>query len=203
MASGVFGFTTVSDDCELDQAQCTDPWYALRVRSNFERVTALSLSQKGYETFLPLYRSRRRRWDRSVDLELPLFPSYLFCRFDFHKRLPILMSPGIVHIVGGGEAPLPVPESEIATVRAISESNLRAEPWPFLELGQRVEIVEGPLVGIEGILVDFKGGHRLVVSISLLQRTIAAVIDGVWVRPARKTNGRATAVAERLAVAAR
>ena len=182
--------------------QTSFPWYAIRVRSNFERIAAESLSHKGYDTFLPTYRCRKRRWDRTVDVEVPLFPSYLFCRFDYHQRLPVLISPGIVHIVGGGEAPIPVPEDEIATVRAIVESNLRAEPWPFLNLGERVRIVEGPLAGIEGILVEFKGSHRLVVSISLLQRSVAAVVEGPMVRPVRKSVSLATAGVERLIAAA-
>ena len=169
------------------------PWFALRTRSNFERVCALSLSQKGYETLLPAYWCRRRRRDRNVDVELPLFPGYLFCRFDYQRRLPILMSPGIVHIVGGSSAPEPVPEVEIATVRAIVESHLRTEPWPFLEIGQRVRIFGGPLAGVEGLLVDSKGRHRLVVSITLLQRSIAAEIDARWVRPVPKGVASAAA----------
>jgi transcription antitermination factor NusG len=128
-----------------------------------------------------------------VDVELPLFPGYLFCRFDYQRRLPILMSPGIVHIVGGSIAPEPVPEVEIATVRAVVESHLRAEPWPFLEMGQRVRIFGGPLAGVEGLLVDSKGRHRLVVSITLLQRSIAAEIDARWVRPVPKSVARETA----------
>lgn len=159
-------------------------WFALRTKSNYERQCATSLSHKGFETLLPTYRCRRQRWDRTVELDLPLFPGYLFCRFDHHHPLPILMSPGIVHIVGGGgSAPEAVPEKEIATVRAIVEAHLRSEPWPFLEIGQDVKIVSGPLTGVEGILVSSKGKHRLVVSVTLLQRSVATEVDATWVRP--------------------
>jgi transcription antitermination factor NusG len=180
----------VSREFEENPLNSSMSWFALRTRSNFERQCAFSLSQKGFETFLPSYRSRRRRWDRTVDLELPLFPGYLFCRFDFGHRLPILMSPGVVHIVGGGSIPEPVPEAEIATVRTIVESQLKAEPWPFLEIGQQVRITAGPLAGVEGILVSAKGRSRLVVSITLLQRSIAAEIDGTWVRPVARNVDR-------------
>jgi transcription antitermination factor NusG len=163
-------------------------WFALRTRSNFERVSAVSLSRRGYETFLPVYQCRRRRWDRSVDIELPLFPSYLFCRFEFQRRLPILMCPGIIHIVGRSATPEPVSNVEIAAVQAIVSSELRTEPWPFIEVGQRVRIAGGPLAGVEGLLVKFKAGHRLVVSISLLQRSIAAEIDAAWIYPVLKTK---------------
>ena len=175
--------STATDDYSVQAIQ----WYALRTKSNFERNCAFSLSQKGFETFLPLYKSRRRRWDRSVDLEVPLFAGYLFCRFDFNCRLPILTSPGVVHIVGGGTRPEPVPEAEINTVRAIVDSQLRAEPWPFLQIGQQVKITAGPLCGAEGILCGAKGRHRLVVSITLLQRSVAAEIDATWVRPLTKS----------------
>jgi transcription antitermination factor NusG len=172
---------------DVTATEDTQLWFALRTRSNYERVCAASLSQKGYETFLPMYRSRRRRWDRTVAVEFPLFPSYLFCRFDFLHRLPILMCPGVVHIVGGPSQPEPVSKSEIATIRSILAAELQAEPWPFLEKGERVRIVCGPLAGAEGLLVEFKGGHRLVVSITLLQRSIAAEIEASWVRPAPRT----------------
>ena len=165
-------------------------WFALRTRSNFERQCASSLAQKGFETFLPTYSSRRKRWDRSVDLDLPLFPGYLFCRFDFRQKLPILMSPGVVHIVGFGSSPSPVEESEIVALQAIVESQLRSEPWPFLKIGQEVKITAGPLDGLQGILVNSKGRHRLVVSVTLLQRSVAAEIDATWVKPVGKSAAR-------------
>ncbi len=174
--------------CDLRGPQSLARWFALRTKSNFERVSAVSLSQKGYETFLPTWRDRRRRRDRAVDIEVPLFPSYVFCRFDFHRRLPILLSPGIIHIVGGGAGPEPVADSEIEALRAIADAQLRTEPWPFLQVGQRVRIAVGPLAGIEGLLIKFKSGHRLVVSVMLLQRSVAAEIDGSWVYPAAQCS---------------
>ena len=193
---------TVTEN-RVESAEGDHPWFALRVRSNFERTSALSLSQKGYETFLPTYQRRTRRWDRTVDVEVPLFPSYVFCRFDFHRRLPILMTPGVVHIVGNGSLPTPVSSEEISAVRAIVASNVGAERWPFLQVGQRVRITAGPLAGLEGILVQLKGSHRLVVSITLLQRSVAAVIDGGWVQPLPKSATTANAAMRPCAVACR
>jgi transcription antitermination factor NusG len=176
-------------------------WFAVRVKSNCERMSACSLDHKGYETFLPTYRCRKRKWGKSMELEIPLFPSYLFCRFCFQHRLPILITPGVVHIVGSGSGPIPVPEDEIAAVRAIVQANLNAEPWPFLKVGQAVRIVDGPLTGVEGILVNIANRHRLVVSVSLLQRSVAAVIEGGWVDPAPRPFRPATAAASRYAAA--
>src|SRR5215510_648448 len=128
-------------------------WYALRIKSRHERIVAAALYGKGYEVFLPLYRDRRRWSDRMKELELPLFPGYLFCRFDVMKRLPILTTPGIVQVVGLGRTPRPVDEAEIAAIQAIVISRLNAQTWPYLKIGQKVSIEQGRLTGLEGILI--------------------------------------------------
>jgi transcription antitermination factor NusG len=159
------------------------PWYAVRVRSRSESLVDQVLNGKGFETFLPTYRSKRVWSDRTVELDQPLYPGYVFCRFEFERRLPILQSVGVVDIVSAGREPLPIPESDILTVRRIVDSQLRSSPWPFLRTGQRVEIHKGPLRGIEGILLVQKKNYRLVVSIPLLQRSVNVEIEGDWVRP--------------------
>src|SRR5881409_2808314 len=148
------------------------PWYALRIRSRHEKVIAATLFDKGYEVFLPLHRCKRRWSDRIKEMALPLFPGYLFCRFDLQKRLPVLVTPGILHVVGIGKAPVALGEHEIAAIQSIVASRLRVEPWPFLEIGQRLRIERGPLMGVEGILVARKKPFRLVVSVTLLQRSV-------------------------------
>src|ERR1700677_4474973 len=100
------------------------PWYVVRTRSNFERSVSLSLQEKGKETFLPVYRSRRRWSDRTKEIELPLFAGYVFSRFDPYSRLPILQTPGVVSIVGSSTGPIPVEESEIEAVRALLQAGL-------------------------------------------------------------------------------
>ena len=159
------------------------PWYALRVRSNFEKVTSISLRQRGYEEYLPAYKSLRRRSNRLLEIEQPLFPGYLFCRLNVQDRLPVLTTPGVVHIVGLGKTLIPVADAEITAIQKVVRAGVLASPWPFLRTGQRVLIERGPLSGIEGILVEVKTGYRLVVSITLLQRSVAAEIDRDWVRP--------------------
>ena len=105
------------------------------------------------------------------------------CRFDQSRCAPILKVPGIVNVVSFGGLPTPISESEIAAVRALSTSNLIFGPWPFMEVGQRVLIHKGPLEGKEGFLIKFRGGYRLVVSITMLNRSVAAEIERDWVRP--------------------
>jgi transcription antitermination factor NusG len=175
-------FETVPLPAEPLRAEC--PWYAIRVRSKFENVASATLRGKGYEEFLPVCRSRRRWSDRVKELDLPLFPGYLFCRFDVKDRLlPILTTPGVVAIVGAGKTPVHIDDQEIEAIRAILGSGLAVQPSPFLHVGSIVYIEGGPLAGVEGIITNTDKVYRLVVSVSLLQRSIAVEIDRAWARP--------------------
>lgn len=142
----------------------------------------MSLRDSGYETFLPLYRTRRKWSDRVKEVEVPLFPGYTFCRFDSRRKLPILMCPGVASILESTNGPIPVPEEEIAAVHMILGSGLPLGACPFLRRGQSVVVERGPLKGTEGIVVRTKGAYRLVVTVFLLQRSISAEIDRDSVR---------------------
>jgi transcription antitermination factor NusG len=161
------------------------PWYALQVRTRYERVVAEHLSGQGYEWFLPLCRDRKRWSDRIKEIQSPLFPGYLFCRFDAQNRLPILKTPGVVQIVGYNRQPVSVDEGEVAAIQTLVASGLPNEPCSFVEIGDRVRIASGPLRGLEGILVESRGRHNLVLSVSLLQRSVAVEIDAMSVTPCR------------------
>ena len=161
----------------------TDNWFALQVRSRWESSTAVLLSGKGYTTLLPTYTTKRRWSGKYKEVSAPLFPGYVFCRFDAHNRLPVLVTPGVIAVVSRGRIPLPVDASEIASIQTIVASGLRAEPCPYLEIGQKVRIERDSLEGLEGILVDFRGNHRIVVSVSLLRRSVALEIDRSCVKP--------------------
>lgn len=160
-----------------------DKWYALQVRTRWEGSTATLLSGKGYQTFLPTFKAGKRLSGETGDLSAPLFPGYVFCQFDTHNRLPVLVTPGVIAVVGRGRIPVPVEDSEIEAIQAMVSSGLRTEPWPYLEIGQRVRIEGGALSGLEGILASFKGSFRIVVSVSLLQRSVALEIDRFRVSP--------------------
>ncbi len=160
-------------------------WFAVRVRSNQERIAISHLHQRGYQQFAPSFKSERRWSDRKKEIEQFLFPGYIFCRFDPGDRLAVLTSPGVVDLVGFGKTPEPIPDQEIERVRRMVESGLLVTPYPFLNVGQGVLIERGPLTGLEGILVEMKGRLRLVVSINLLQRSVSAEVDRHSVRPVR------------------
>lgn len=170
------------------------PWFALQVRSRFEKNIATLLRGKGYDPFLPLHKCRRQWSDRLKEMELPLFPGYLFCRFDVQARLSVLATPGVFLVVGG-RSPVPVDDCEIAAIQKIVASGLPGQPWPFCQVGARVRIEHGALSGLEGIVVNFKGRHRLVVSVTLLQRSVAVEIDEAWLSPVQ--NRRSPVMAAR------
>lgn len=161
-------------------------WFALRVRSNCEKTVASSLKGKGYAEFLPMYRKRSRRHGPAKQLELPLFPGYVFSAFDVNDRLPILTIPGVVHVVGNGRTPESIDREELLRIERFLASGKAVEPWPFLKAGELVLIEDGPLSGLEGILVQIKTLRRLVVSLSLLQRSVAVEIDRDCIRPVRR-----------------
>jgi len=159
------------------------PWYVLRVKAGREQSTAFLLKQKGLTGFLPLYTSSRRWSDRTKLLEVPLFPGYVFCRFDVQNRLPILRTPGVLQIIGMGGVPEPVDETEIAGVQCVVRSGLLMQPWPFLKIGERVSFQDGPLRNVEGVLTEIKGQSNLIVSITLLQRSVAVRVERAAIRP--------------------
>jgi transcription antitermination factor NusG len=153
------------------------------VRSRHEKSVADALDGKGFETFSPVHKSRRRWSDRSKEVELPLIPGYVFCRFDVVNRLPILTIPGLIQIVGAGKIPEPVDAREMESLITAVRSGVHLQLWPFLKTGQRVVIEEGPLRSLEGVLVSTKGKEQLILSVSLLQRSIAVTVDRGWVKP--------------------
>jgi len=158
-------------------------WFALQIRTRWENSTALLLSGKGYQTLLPTYQTRKRWNGRLKQLNTPLFPGYVFCQFDALNRLPILVTPGVIAVVGRGRVPVPVDDAEIAAIQTLVSSGLHAEPWPYLEIGQKIRIESGALNGLEGVMTNFKGNHRIVVSVSLLRRSVALEIDRTCVSP--------------------
>lgn len=160
-----------------DSVPACFPWFAVWVKGRCEQEAASHLSARGYSPYLPTYFERRQWSDRVRLAELPLFPGYLFCRFDPQDRLPILTAPGVIQILGVGKTPLPVTDAEVEAIQAIAQSGLPKRPWPYLQVGQRVRIGSGPLRGVEGILLEIRGEHRLVVSVELLRRSVAVEID--------------------------
>ena len=158
-------------------------WFALQVKNRWERSTAVLLNGRGYETLVPTFKTKRRWGSRTKVVETPLFPGYVICSFDVTKRLPILMAPGVISVVSHGRIPTPLESSEVSAIQALVSSGLPAEPWPYLEVGQRVRVESDALRGVEGILIALKGSQRIVISVTLLRRSIALEIDRAHISP--------------------
>jgi transcription antitermination factor NusG len=153
------------------------------VRTGGEPRVDASLRCKNFETFLPLYTRSRQYWDRIKTSEVALFPGYVFCRLDPRQKLSLMLTPGVHDVVRQGESVRVVDEVEIESLRQLIASQSNVIPWPYLKSGNRVRIGFGSMSGIEGCFVRDKGLDRLVLSISLLERSVSVEIDRAWVQP--------------------
>jgi transcription antitermination factor NusG len=175
-------------------------WFAVQVRAMHEKRVATLLEQKGFEHLLPVQTVRKRWSDRIKEVDQPLFPGYLICRFSMNTRTSILKTDGVKRVVGIGCVPVPIDDQEVLAIQRVVESGLEMKPHAFLSLGQRVRIETGPFDGIEGHVVGLRSRHRLVLAVSLLQRAISVEIDSAWVtaipslppRPAARTSADST-----------
>jgi transcription antitermination factor NusG len=155
-------------------------WLAVQVRAGRERSSADHLRQRDIDVFLPFYREPRQWSDRVKQLERALFAGYVFCRPHGAALRTILVAPGVIRIVGDGQGPLAVPAAEIGAIQQIIDACLLAAPWEFVQIGQRVRVESGPLRGADGIVLLIKGNRRLVLSIPLLQRSVAVEMHADW-----------------------
>lgn len=177
--------TSLGNDLSVASAERRE-WFAIAVKPRHEKRVAHVLDTKGYETFLPLYKHRHQYAARLRDFELPLFPGYVFSRFDLFKRLPVIITPGVSRILGAGAYPTPVDPVEMASLRTTLDKAVSAKALPFLQTGNKVRICEGPLRGVEGIIVLVRGEPRIVLSATLLQRSVLVEVDSKWLVPGGK-----------------
>jgi len=152
-------------------------WYAAHTRHQHEKIVARMLANKGFEVFLPLYTEVRQWRDRLKKVELPLFSCYVFLRGDLDRRLAIVTTPGVHGLVCSAGKLAGIPEEEIQAVRSVIENRINVEPHPFLKCGDLVRVKSGALSGLEGFLVRKKGQTRLIISVTLLERSVAAEVD--------------------------
>ena len=157
------------------------PWFAILTKTGREKNATLLLENTGYECYLPICRLKRKWSDRMKETEAPLFPGYLFCRMNPQDRAPVLITPGVIQIVSVGKRPTPVEEQEIMAIQRVAKSALPTMPWPYMQVGNVAQIEEGPLKGVTGIIVKIKSGLKLVLSVNLLQRSVAVEIDRRWI----------------------
>lgn len=172
-----------------------EAWYALYTRFQHEKSAATLLQKKNFEVFLPVYRSMHRWCDRNQVVTLPLFPCYLFLRTSVNRKVEVLRTGGVRWFVENGGQACEVPEVEIETLRRICSVGTGVLPHPFLKQGDRVRIRTGPLAGMEGLFVRTKNQYRVVVSVELVQKSVAVEVDLTSVEAVGSIRRSATAAA--------
>jgi transcription antitermination factor NusG len=180
-------YSSARDDSQLPPAEQVSSvvarWYAAYVCSRHEKRVILQLEERGVDCVLPVYRSVRRWKDRRKELDLVLFPGYVFVHIDLRERTRVLQLPSVVRFVSFNGQPAPLPDGQIEAISNGLASGIRAQPFPHLKVGRRVRIRSGPLAGAEGILLRTKDKFRIVLSIDLIMRSVAVEVDAADVEP--------------------
>ncbi|MGA1844043.1 MAG: transcription termination/antitermination protein NusG [bacterium] len=161
-------------------------WYAVHTSSRHEDMVHMRLAAKEIPVFLPKIEKWSTRKDRKKRIRVPLFNGYLFINvhLDKYTWLHVLKTPGVARIVGNQNEPVPIPDEQIDSIRILLNNDVMLNPFPYLKIGQRVRIVNGPLTGVEGILVKTDPGkNKLVVSVDLLQRSLSVELNSIDVEP--------------------
>jgi transcription antitermination factor NusG len=170
-----------TEDCRIIRPE----WYALYTRSRFEKKMLSELTDRGVEVFLPMREILSRWKDRKKKIWIPLFPGYIFVNHvdTPENRFRILNIPGAVRFVIQEGHAAPVPEEQIESVRRFLESSISVDSYPYLQVGTRVEVIAGPLKGIQGMLVEKRGRFRFVIQVDLIRQAVSVEIDSSDVRP--------------------
>ena len=158
-------------------------WYAACLGPRQEKSVARQLHERGLDWFLPLYRSVRRWKDRRKEVDMVLFPGYVFVHIALQERLRVLQLPGVVRFVSFGGLPAAVPDQQVETLRNGLKDYVYAEPHPYLTVGRRVQVTHGPFAGARGILLRKKDKFRVVISLALIMRSVAVEVDASDVQP--------------------
>jgi transcription antitermination factor NusG len=178
-------FKNVSAELLDTSMGCKAAWYAVCTRSRFEKKLLRELTERSVDVFLPMREILSRWKDRKKRIWIPLFPGYIFVNHinTPENRYRILNVPGAVRFVSINGRAEPVPEYQIDAVRRFLEAAIAVDPYPYMQIGHRVEIVAGPLKGIQGILVQKKGRFRFVLKVDLIQQAVSVEIDASDIRP--------------------
>ena len=168
----------------IDQGQASlgRQWFALSVTPKLTGPVLIALENKGYESFTPFQTIVKKGRAGTSEARVPAFPGYVFARLDLRFRLPVLMTPGVRGIVGYGRQPAPIDDEEIDALTRVIQSGLPAEASPFLRWGDRVELIEGPLAGLTGVLMKQKKGDRVLVQVTLINQALAVDVESAWIR---------------------
>jgi transcription termination/antitermination protein NusG len=155
-------------------------WFAIQTRPRFEKKVALGLQEKGIESFVPLQTVKHQWSDRKQMVSLPLFPGYTFVRLATGQdaRVAVLRTHGVLNFVGARGVGVPIPDGEIEAVRTLLKQEISFDAHPYLVVGQTIRVRGGVLDGIKGILTKINGDQSLVISVEVIQRSVAIRVTG-------------------------
>ncbi len=174
---------SASSQFELPAEYLQSRWYAAYTAPRHEKRVSMELEGQEIHCFLPLYKSVRRWKDRRKQIDLPLFPGYVFVHMALRDRLRVLQLPGVVQLVSFNGKPAALPDAEIEVLRNALTGHASAKPHPYLAVGRRVRVRSGSVAGVEGILVRRKQKFRVVLSIELIKRSMAIEVDESDIEP--------------------
>ena len=155
-------------------------WYAVHTRSRFEQKVHGGITGKSIEAFLPRVQVMSRRRDRVKKILVPMIPGYVFVRFDMDPETywDIIKTTGVVKLVSFRGEPVPADDREVASLMILDGTDRTVQNSAYINKGDRVMIMEGPLKGLVGFYVRRKGqSNKVVVSVDLLKRSLAVEIE--------------------------
>jgi transcription antitermination factor NusG len=161
---------------KMNFSECDKAWFAIQVRPKYEFITSTILRAKGYEELVPAYQSTRQWSDRRKKISVPIFTGYVFCRFNSQICVQILTTPGVIRIVGVGNRIVQIEDSEIEAIKMAVKSGALSS-IPYINVGDRVIVNQGPMAGVQGILLRYSNRHQLVLSVDIIQGSVAMEID--------------------------
>jgi len=160
---------------DLDVAETS--WYAVYTVVRHEKSVNTALTEKEINTFLPIKKVLSRWKDRRKEIDVPLFPGYVFVNSSLENKLKILNTRGVIRILGINGHPTPVPNEQIESIKRLLEADLNFDPYPYFKEGKEVVVVKGPLEGMSGKIVERRGEFRLILSVDLINRSISVEVD--------------------------
>lgn len=154
-------------------------WYVLHTRSRFENVVNEGLLKKSFEVFLPKITVKSRRKDRKVMLSVPLFPGYVFVKSSLrpNEHIEIVKTVGAVRLIGSKEGPVPVQAEKIESLQIMVASKEPIMTGTQLKKGDEVIVLYGPLTGVKGHFITYRGQGKIIINIDTLGQHASVHID--------------------------
>jgi transcription antitermination factor NusG len=166
-------------------------WYALYLRSRYEKKVHTELQKKNVESFLPLVEELHTWSDRKKKIQEPLFRGYIFVNTDLRNKASILMTDGVVRFVGLNSKPSSIPDLQIDWLRRIVQESIGMRLEQYVSIGERVRVIAGPLIGVEGIVTRMQGVSRVVVSIAAIEQSVSIQVPANYLEVITQTKNNA------------